>query len=141
MTSRECADHIIRRCVREDEAIDILHACHTLPVGGYHGCVRTTAKVLQSGYYWLSLYKDAHQFVKKGTQCQTQGGVSKTQELPFTSILQVELFDVWEIDFMGPFVNSFGNKYILVVIDYVSKWVEAVALPNNEGRNVVQFLK
>ncbi|XP_049390721.1 uncharacterized protein LOC125855092 [Solanum stenotomum] len=56
-------------------------------------------------------------------------------------ILEVELFDVWGIDFMGPFVSSFGNMYILVAMDYDSKWVEAVALPNNEGKSIVQFLK
>ncbi|XP_060177803.1 uncharacterized protein LOC132607738 [Lycium barbarum] len=53
----------------------------------------------------------------------------------------IELFDVWGIDFMGPFVSSYNNKYILVAVDYVSKWVEAVALPNNEGRSVTAFLK
>ncbi|PHT24473.1 hypothetical protein CQW23_35801 [Capsicum baccatum] len=42
---------------------------------------------------------------------------------------------------MGPFVNSFGMKYILVAVDYVSKWVEAVALADNEGKRVVAFLK
>ena len=36
-------------------------------------------------------------------------------------ILEVEIFDVWGIDFMGPFSNSDGNKYILVCVDYVSK--------------------
>ena len=46
-------------------------------------------------------------------------------------ILVIELFDVWGIDFMGPFVSSHGMKYILVAVDYVSKWVEAVALSNN----------
>ncbi len=44
-------------------------------------------------------------------------------------ILVIELFDVWGIDFMGPFVSSHGMKYILVAVDYVSKWVEAIALP------------
>ena len=138
---RECADHIIRRCVPEEEAIEILHACHASSVGGHHGGVRTTAKVLQSGYYWQFLYNYSHEFVKKCTQCQKQGGVSKRHELPLTPLLKVELFDVWGIDFMGPFVSSFGNKYILVAVDYVSKWVEVVALPNNEGKSVVQFLK
>ncbi|XP_059301873.1 uncharacterized protein LOC132053786 [Lycium ferocissimum] len=52
-----------------------------------------------------------------------------------------DLFDVWGIDFMGPFVSSYNNKYILVAVDYVSKWVEAVALPNNEGKSVTVFLK
>ena len=56
-------------------------------------------------------------------------------------ILVIELFDVWGIDFMGPFVSSYGMKYILVAVDYVSKWVEAVALSNNEGKSVTAFLK
>ncbi|XP_015166960.1 uncharacterized protein [Solanum tuberosum] len=53
----------------------------------------------------------------------------------------VELFDVWEIDFMGPFVSSFGQKYIFVAVNYVSKWVEAVALAKNDGKSVAMFLK
>ena len=56
-------------------------------------------------------------------------------------ILVIELFDVWGIDFMGPFGTSYGMKYILVAVDYVSKWVEAVALSNNEGKSVTAFLK
>ncbi|XP_049405190.1 uncharacterized protein LOC125868613 [Solanum stenotomum] len=62
---RECADHIIRRCVTEEEAIEILHAYHVSPVRGQHGGVRTTTNVLQRRYYWPPLYKDAHEFVKK----------------------------------------------------------------------------
>ena len=58
-----------------------------------------------------------------------------------SKMLEVELFDVWGIDFMGPFVSSFGMKYILVAVDYISKWVEAVALADNEGKSVVAFLK
>ena len=53
----------------------------------------------------------------------------------------IELFDVWGIDFMGPFVSSNGNKYILVAVDYVSKCVESIALANNEGKSVTAFLK
>ncbi|GKA26129.1 reverse transcriptase domain-containing protein, partial [Tanacetum coccineum] len=52
-----------------------------------------------------------------------------------------EIFDVWGIDFMGLFPSSRGNKYILVVVDYVSKWVEAKAFPTNDARVVVKFLK
>ena len=55
-------------------------------------------------------------------------------------ILVIEIFDVWGIDFMGEFVSSNWMKYILVAVDYVSKWVEAVALSNNEGKSVTAFL-
>ena len=55
------------------------------------------------------------------------------------SILKVEMFDCWGIDFMGPFPSSYGNKYILVAVDYVSKWVEAVASPTNDASVVIYF--
>ena len=57
------------------------------------------------------------------------------------SIMEIDLFDVWGIDFMGPFVSAYGMKYILVPVDYVSKCAEAIAHPNNEGKSVTTFLK
>ncbi|XP_060969663.1 uncharacterized protein LOC133036909 [Cannabis sativa] len=56
-------------------------------------------------------------------------------------ILEVELFDVWGIDFMGPFPPSYENLYILLAVDYVSKWVEAVASPTNDSKVVMKFLQ
>ena len=61
--------------------------------------------------------------------------------MPFNLILEVELFDVWGIDFMGPFPNSFGHQYILLAVDYVSKWVEAIHWKTNDNKIVVKFLK
>ena len=60
--------------------------------------------------------------------------------MPLTNILEVEIFYVWGIDFMGHFPPSFENFYILITVDYVSKWVEAVALPINDARVMVNFL-
>ncbi|GJV44637.1 reverse transcriptase domain-containing protein [Tanacetum coccineum] len=67
--------------------------------------------------------------------------VSQKDEMPQNEIQVCEIFDVWGIDFMGLFPSSRGNKYILVAIDYLSKWVEAKALPTNDARVVVKFLK
>ena len=61
--------------------------------------------------------------------------------MPLTNILEIELFYVWGIDLMGPFPSSYANCFILVVVDYVSKWVEAEALQTNDARVVVKFLK
>ena len=61
--------------------------------------------------------------------------------MPQKPILELEVFDVWAIDFMGPFISSHGNKYILVVVDYVSKWAEAVASPTNDSKVVVNLFK
>nr|GEX18291.1 reverse transcriptase domain-containing protein [Tanacetum cinerariifolium] len=61
--------------------------------------------------------------------------------MPKNAIQVCEIFDVWGIDFMGPFPSSRGNKCILVAVDYLSKWVEAKALPINDARVIVKFLK
>nr|GEX67611.1 reverse transcriptase domain-containing protein [Tanacetum cinerariifolium] len=71
----------------------------------------------------------------------TQGKVSQKDEMPQNFIQICEIFDVWGIYFMGPFPSSKGNKYILVAVDYLSKWVEAKVLPTNDARVVVKFLK
>ena len=60
--------------------------------------------------------------------------------MPMTPILIVEIFYVWGIDFIGPFPPSFGFEYILEAVDYVSKWVEAVATRTNDHKVVVKFL-
>ncbi|GJS53202.1 reverse transcriptase domain-containing protein [Tanacetum coccineum] len=73
--------------------------------------------------------------------CQHQGKISQRDEMPQNAIQVCEIFDVWGINFMGPFLSSRGNKYILVAVDYLSKWVEAKALPTNDARVVVKFLK
>ena len=57
------------------------------------------------------------------------------------TILEVELFDLWGMDFMGPFPSSFSNLYILLVVDYVSKWVEAILTPTNDANVVLKFLR
>nr|GFB75273.1 reverse transcriptase domain-containing protein [Tanacetum cinerariifolium] len=87
------------------------------------------------------IYKDAFELVKRCDSCQRQGKVSQRDEMPQNFIQICEIFDVWGIDFMGLFPSSKGNKYILVAVDYLSKWVEAKALPTNNARVVVKFLK
>lgn len=119
----------------------ILEQCHSSPYGGHFGAVKIASKVLQSDFYWPILFKDAHTLVSKCDKCQRIGNISNRNEMPLNSILEVEIFYVWGIDFMGHFPPSFSNQYILLAVDYLSKWVEAVALSTNDARVVVKFLK
>nr|GEU87259.1 reverse transcriptase domain-containing protein [Tanacetum cinerariifolium] len=135
------ADQVIRWCVYGQEAVDILKACHNGPTGGHHGPNYTAKKVFDFGFYWLTIYRDAHDLVKPCHACQRQGKFSQRDEMPQNSIQVCEIFNVWGIDFMGPFLSSRGNKYILVAVNYLSKWVEAKALPTNDARFVCKFLK
>ncbi|GKF56388.1 reverse transcriptase domain-containing protein, partial [Tanacetum coccineum] len=96
------------------EAVDILTACHSGPTGGHYGANYTAKKVFKSGFYWPTIYKDAHNLVTRCDTCQCQGKISQRDEMPQNSIQAV---------------------------DYLSKWVEAKALPTNDARVVCKFLK
>ncbi|GKD73050.1 reverse transcriptase domain-containing protein [Tanacetum coccineum] len=113
------ADHLSRleNPHQGQEAVDILTACHNGPTEGHHGANYTAKKVFDSGK------------------------ISQKEKMPQNAIQVCEIFDVWGIDFMGPFPSSRGNKYILVDVDYLSKWVEAKGLPTNDARVIVKFFK
>ncbi|GKD48001.1 reverse transcriptase domain-containing protein [Tanacetum coccineum] len=130
-----------KRCVYGQEAVDILMACHNGLTGGHHGANYTAKKVFDSGFYWPTIFRDAHDLVTRCDACQCQGKILKCDEMPQNAIQVCEIFDVWGIDFMGPFSSSQRNKYILIAVDYLSKWVKVKALPTKDGRVVVKFLK
>ena len=74
-------------------------------------------KVLQAGFYYPTLFKDAQSFVKACDKCKRTRNISIKNEMPLNSILEVELFDVLGIDFIGPFPSFCGPKYILLAVD------------------------
>ena len=87
------------------------------------------------------MFKDAKELVSRCDECQRAGNLTKRNEMPQQFILELELFDVWGIDFMGPFPTSYPNNYILVVVDYVSKWVEVIDTATNDNKVVIIFLR
>nr|GEW27943.1 reverse transcriptase domain-containing protein [Tanacetum cinerariifolium] len=117
-----------------DEAFEILKACHEGPSGGHHGANLTAKNVFDAGFFWPLIYQDAHEMIKTCDICQRQEKISQRDKMPQNSIQVCEIFDIWGIDFIGPFPSSKGNKYILLTVDYLSKWVEARALPTNDAR-------
>ncbi|XP_050211818.1 uncharacterized protein LOC126661977 [Mercurialis annua] len=108
-----CGDGILRRCVPLQEMMPILSQCHSSDYAGHYGTSRTAARVLECDFFWPTLFRDAKDFVSHCDRCQRVGNISKRDEMPLTTIQEVELFDVWGIDFMGPFSVSFGKQYIL----------------------------
>ncbi|GJX02240.1 reverse transcriptase domain-containing protein [Tanacetum coccineum] len=106
LTFSYCADQIIRRCVHGQEALEILKACHEGPTGGHHSANLTARKVFDAGFFWPTIYRDAHTMIKSCDTCQRQGKISQQDEMPQNAIQ-----------------------------------VEAKALPTNDARVVVEFLK
>ncbi|GJT68455.1 reverse transcriptase domain-containing protein [Tanacetum coccineum] len=129
--------NIIRRCVDGQEAVDILQACHNRPTGGHHGPNYTAKKNFDSDFFWPTIYRDAQDIVTHCDSCQRQGKISQRDEIPQNPVQICENFYVWGINFMGPFPSSRGNRYILMAVDYVSKWVEAKVIPTNDARVVL----
>ncbi|GJZ75876.1 reverse transcriptase domain-containing protein [Tanacetum coccineum] len=130
---------MIRHCVYDQESVDILTACHNGPTGGHHGVNYTAKKVF--GFYWPTIYRDAYDLVARCDACQRKGKILQRDEMPQNAIQACEIFDVWGINFMGPFLSSRGNKYIIIAVDYLSKWIKSKALRTNDARVVVKILK
>ncbi|GJZ28476.1 reverse transcriptase domain-containing protein [Tanacetum coccineum] len=138
---RLCLDNIMRIYVAKNEIFEILTRCHSGPTGGHHSAYVIGRKVYESGLFWPNIFKDAKDYVMRCDACQRSGNILSRSEMPQNNIQVCEVFDIWGLDFMGPFPDSRGNKYILVAVDYVSKWVEAQAFPTNDARVVVKFLR
>jgi transposase InsO family protein len=85
------------------------------------------------------MHEDAKRFVATCPECQRSGNISQRNAMPLNYNLQIDLFDIWVIDFMGPFVNSNGYEHILV--DYVSKWVEAIPCRKASTKKAIQMIK
>ncbi|GJW48592.1 reverse transcriptase domain-containing protein [Tanacetum coccineum] len=136
-----CSYGMIRRCVSGPKTRIILDQCHHGPTGRHYGPNTTAKKVLDLGFYWPTIIKEAQILVRLCEACQKIGNISKRDEMPLNNIQLCEIFDIWGIDFMGPFSKSYKFEYILVAVDYVSKWAEAQALPTNDDRVVISFLK
>lgn len=136
-----CPDHVLHRCVTELDVYDVVHTCHHEPKGGHYSIVRTVHKILGVGYFWPSMTKDVSFFVKHCDEWQRMGRPTPTMEMPFQLQIALEPFEKWGIDFVGP-VNppSRGQCYILVYIDYATKWAEVKALPVAKEDKVVDFL-
>ncbi|GJU58718.1 reverse transcriptase domain-containing protein [Tanacetum coccineum] len=131
----------MRRCVTGDKIREILAHCHFEPTRGHHSASITRRKVYEAGFFWPSIFKDAKDYVMRCDAGQRSGKISSRSEMPQNNIQVCDVFDIWGLDFMGPFPNSKGNKYILVAVDYVSKWVEAQALPKNDACVMIKFLR
>ncbi|GKC46281.1 reverse transcriptase domain-containing protein [Tanacetum coccineum] len=107
-----CSDGMIRRCVSGPETRTILDQCHHGPTAGHYGPNTTAKKVLDSGFYWPTIIKEAHTQVRLCEACQKTGNVSKRDEIPLNNIQMCKNFDIWGIDFMGPFPKSYKFEYI-----------------------------
>jgi hypothetical protein len=94
-------DMIIHRCVREDEMFNILKACHDEPCGGHFADRRTTYKILHSGYFWPTLFRDVKKYVWGCDSFQRMGHLVQADEMPLQPQVLIGPFEKWALDFIG----------------------------------------
>nr|GEZ96115.1 putative reverse transcriptase domain-containing protein [Tanacetum cinerariifolium] len=133
----EFLDEFLMSIKDEEESLWFSDFANYLKMCSQFGNLKMTAeKVFDAGFYWPTIFKEAQTLVQNYDACQRFGSISQRDEMHLNNIQVSEIFDIWGIDFMGPFLKSHKFEYILVAIDYVSKWAEAIALPTNDARVV-----
>ncbi|KAK3014858.1 hypothetical protein RJ639_007959 [Escallonia herrerae] len=117
------------RCLRPSESLYALQEVHEGICGQHLGGRTLAQKILRQGYYWPTMQKDAIEFTRRCDQCQKFAPLSHTPVAPLTSIVSPIPFAVWGMDLLGPFPMASGQRrFVIVAIDYFTKWTEAESL-------------
>ena len=119
----------ILKCVRKEDANYILREAHEGICGNHIGAQTMAGKTLRQGYYWPTMLKDTTELVRKCKACQEHAKISHLPSKPLTSITSPWPFQQWGLDILGPLPIGRGQcKFIIVVVDYFTKWAEAEPL-------------
>ncbi|XP_020207606.1 uncharacterized protein LOC109792598 [Cajanus cajan] len=129
------------KCVNSEQADYVLREIHEGICGSHSGGRTLAAKVLRAGYYWPTLKFDCMEFVKRCIQCQKHGNLIHSSTEQLHNINSPWPFALWGMDILGPFPIAKGQcKFLLVAIDYFTKWIKVEPLATITTRNVQKFI-
>jgi len=129
------------KCVTTDQAQYVIRELHE-GICEYHSIARTmTTRILKASYFWPTMEADGHPFVKKCIPCQKHGNLIHLKQEELHSILSPWPFVNWGMDILGPFTSGKGQvKFLIVAIDYFTKWIEAKPLATTTAQQAQQFV-
>ncbi|KAL3698608.1 hypothetical protein R1sor_012684 [Riccia sorocarpa] len=136
------ADEELRRCLESYETGGVIESLHSEASGGHYAMKNTVKKILLAGYWWPTMYKDTHEYIRRCDSCQRIGKPTATTQWPLTPILPLAPFEKWGIDFVGPIqpVTKYTRRrYILVATYYATRMVEAEATRKDDAITVAEF--
>jgi hypothetical protein len=138
---RRGVDCILRRCLTHEEAIIMLNDFHTGACGSHLSRLETAQKILRADYFWLTLIKHCIESVKKCHPCQIFSRKMRAHTAPMFPVITVGPFTKWGIDYTtcNP-LSARGHRYIIVVVYYFTKWVEAMPMFKDDGESATLFL-
>jgi len=135
------ANSIFRRCLTHEEAERVLNDCHFGACGGHMSGFATAQKILCAGYFWLSLFKDCINMVRKCHNCQIFDRKMRAPPAPIHRIIAVGPFAKWGIDFITCNPHSAGgHAYIILAVDYFTKWAEVMPTFEADGKTAAIFV-
>eukprot|EP00253_Pinus_taeda_P003411 PITA_03411 len=139
---RENYDSVLLRCLEKPEAQKVLQELHDGPARRHFGVDTTTHKIIHAGYYWPTLFRDTHEYVRKCRSCQVSGGRQRKPAFPLQPINIDQPFEQWGLDIIGEITpqSSKQHKYILTATDYFTKWVEEIPLKTTNSEGIIKFI-
>ena len=138
---KKAHSHPLLKCVPLEKGGEVLEDLHEGFCGSHIGGRALAEKALRTGYYWPTLREDAMNLVRKCKKCQLHGNLHQKPANVLTPVLSPLPFSKWGMDILGPFPQTSGQrKFVLVAVDYFSKWVEAEALKSIKTNDVKGFI-
>ena len=129
------------RCLSPDEANYVLREVHEEACGNHSGARSLIHKVVRAGYYWPTIQADAKAYVKVCDHCQRFSNIPRQPSEYLIPMMAPWPFAQWGLDILGPFpVRTRQMKFLVVGIDYFTKWVEAEPLASITQQNVKNFV-
>ncbi|XP_065635078.1 uncharacterized protein LOC136069904 [Quercus suber] len=129
------------RCLGHEEADYVMREVHEGICGNHSGARSLVHKLIRAGYYWPTMQKDAQAYVKTCDKCQRFGNLIRQPTEELTPMTAPWPFAQWELDIMGHLLTAARQlKFLVVGIDYFTKWVEAEALATITEKNIRSFV-
>eukprot|EP00253_Pinus_taeda_P034168 PITA_34168 len=138
---RLSADSVLRRCLTHEEAERVLNDCHSGACGGHMSGYATAQKIVRAGYFWPSIFKDCFLAVRSCHECQIFQRKMRAPPAPLHPVVTVGPFAKWGIDYVTCNPRSAGGHgFIIVAIDYFTKWAELMPTLTEDSHTAAQFL-
>ncbi|PKA65413.1 hypothetical protein AXF42_Ash005747 [Apostasia shenzhenica] len=130
----------LTKCLRPEEALKVMKVVHQGECGTHARGRSLVMRILRQGFFWPNIHKDAQVFVEKCSQCQYYTDMQRQPAGYLKPINSSWPFAIWGLDFLGPMPTAIKNyKWILIAVDYFTKWIEAKPLTQPTTQNIENF--
>jgi hypothetical protein len=127
-------------CVGELESRRIVKEIHDGSCGNHIGGRSLAGKVIRAGFFWPTILEDARSYVRACDKCQRYAELYHAPGEPLKTVMSPWPFYMWGVDILGPFPASQGQvKFLLVAVDYFTKWIEAEPVATISSEKVISF--